>query len=105
MIKFTCDCCNITTEFVDAEEAYNKGWDAPPHFTTGYISCNLCPISFLYGVDHTPIHDKWAQEGRPDTFTEETCVVESERTGLTPEELAVNVNAMIESLVKKGYKI
>ena len=66
MIKFTCDCCKITQEFNDPEEAFDKGWDTPPHFTTGYISCSLCPISFLYGVDHTPVHDKWAQEGRPD---------------------------------------
>jgi len=90
----TCQCCSVTTEFVDAEEAFNKGWDAPPHFT-GYISCNLCPISFLYGVDHTPIHVKWTQEGRPDTFTEVTCVVEAERTGLSSEELLTKVNKMI----------
>ena len=91
MIKLTCQCCKFEQEFTNSEDAFRKGWDAPPHFT-GYVSCNLCPISFLWGTDHSSIHKEWNKNGRPEEFSEETCTVPKERTGLTTEEVIVFVD-------------
>lgn len=78
MIKLKCDCCQHEEEFIDSEEAFQKGWDAPPHFQ-GYVACNLCPAAaqFMDGgwSRHAPIHEKWEREGRPAEFTQETCVL------------------------------
>ena len=70
-ITATCLCCGISQDFKDAEEAFNSGWDTPPHFT-GYACCNLCPGSFVVlGVTekHEPDHKRWEQSGRPETFS------------------------------------
>jgi len=76
MITLTCECCNISEDFIDLEKAFDKGWDAPPHFT-GYICCDLCPAAFIMlgqKWKHIPIHKKWEKEGRPLEFSQETCV-------------------------------
>lgn len=78
MVKLTCDCCRFTQEFEDTEIAFEEGWDAPPHFKS-YISCPFCPVSFLYGIDHFPIHKQWNETGRPKEFSQETCVIPEER--------------------------
>ena len=70
MVKLICECCGFIQEFTDLEEAFDKGWDAPPHFT-GYVCCDLCPGSFLsLGITylHEKAHKKWAVEGRPKEF-------------------------------------
>ena len=67
MIKLTCDCCNFSQEFKDGQEAFEKGWDAPPYFSQ-YISCNLCPGSFIVlGKTslHNAEHKRWEEKGRP----------------------------------------
>ena len=66
----TCECCGFSAEFVDGEEAFQAGWDSPPHFT-GYVCCNLCPGSFVVlgcTQRHTEAHERWKTEGRPKEF-------------------------------------
>jgi hypothetical protein len=66
----TCECCGFSREFATGEEAFRAGWDAPPHFTQ-FVTCNLCPASFLaLGIaeKHRAVHEKWARDGRPDEF-------------------------------------
>ena len=46
MMKLKCMCCQFEQEFAGAEEAFDAGWDAPPHFT-GIVCCDLCPASFV----------------------------------------------------------
>lgn len=79
---FKCDCCGHTADMKDGEEAFEKGWDAPPHFT-GYVTCNLCPAStqFMEGgwARHAPIHEEWAKNGRPEEFSVETCISPEDR--------------------------
>ena len=70
MIKLTCECCGYTQEFIDGEEAFQVGWDAPPHFT-GYVCCDLCPGSFVVlGITERHEHAQqcWAIYGRPKEF-------------------------------------
>jgi hypothetical protein len=45
-MKLKCQCCGHEREFKDGEEAFQAGWDAPPHFT-GYVCCELCPGSWV----------------------------------------------------------
>lgn len=69
-MTLTCDCCGFSQEFIDGEEAFEAGWDAPPHFSQ-YVSCNLCPGSWIVLGEihkHGPAHDKWRREGRPKEF-------------------------------------
>jgi len=94
MITLTCECCNISEDFIDLEKAFDKGWDAPPHFT-GYICCNLCPASFItmgQKYKHIPIHEKWNKEGRPSEFSQESCILPEDRV---PES---EINALKELL-------
>ena len=66
-MKLKCDCCGFEQEFPSNEAAFAAGWDAPPHFS-GYVSCDLCPGSFVVlGCTHlhTDAHEKWKVEGRP----------------------------------------
>ena len=96
-ITLTCECCNISKEFAHYEEAFDKGWDAPPHFT-GYIGCDLCPATFIVlgqKWKHFPIHEKWNREGRPLEFTQESCIPEEDRI---PEELITELNERILAL-------
>lgn len=75
MIKVKCLCCGIVGEFKDAEEAFNKGWDAPPHFTLEF--CNLCPASlYVLGKSHEIVHKYWEDTGRPENFSVAICVEE-----------------------------
>jgi hypothetical protein len=65
-----CQCCGFEKEFADGEEAFQAGWDAPPHFS-GYVACDLCPGSFVVlGMtdQHSAAHEKWKREGRPAEF-------------------------------------
>jgi hypothetical protein len=75
-MRLKCMCCGFEQDFLDAEEAFQKGWDAPPHFT-GYVACNLCPASILIIIDgperHAQVHKRWAEGGRPDDFSIESC--------------------------------
>ncbi len=66
-VELTCMCCGFTQHFKDGEEAFDLGWDAPPHFR-GYVSCDLCPGSLivLNKIDvHGSTHARWQREGRP----------------------------------------
>jgi len=59
-----CQCCEFEQEFVDAEDAFQAGWDAPPHFTL--VCCDCCPASYLMlGIDHGENHEQWKRDGRP----------------------------------------
>ena len=72
-MKLKCECCGIENEFVDGEDAFQKGWDAPPHFTQA-VTCDLCPaICVILGKSHKMAHDLWAKEGRPEEFTSLKC--------------------------------
>lgn len=69
-MKLKCECCGFEKEFQDGEEAFQAGWDAPPHFT-GYVSCDLCPGAWIVlgqTEKHAEAHKKWAQGGRPADF-------------------------------------
>ncbi len=69
-MKLTCECCSHTETFADGEEAFQAGWDCPPHFS-GYVCCGLCPGSFVVlGMTHKhkKAHERWAVEGRPAEF-------------------------------------
>jgi hypothetical protein len=69
-MKLKCQCCGFEQEFTDAEAAFQAGWDAPPHFT-GYVSCDLCPGSYVVlgqTAKHASAHARWAKEGRPRQF-------------------------------------
>jgi hypothetical protein len=69
-MTLTCMCCGFTQEFIDGEEAFETGWDAPPHFS-GYVACDLCPGSFVVlGIthQHDKAHECWAKFGRPSEF-------------------------------------
>lgn len=69
-MEFVCECCRFKQEFEDEEAAFRAGWDAPPHFSS-YVSCNLCPGSFVVlGKTHLhkSDHERWAKSGRPAEF-------------------------------------
>lgn len=71
MISLTCQCCGQDRAFNSAEQAYEEGWDAPPHFTI--IACDLCPASLIaleQKHKHTPAHERWAKDGRPKSWNE-----------------------------------
>lgn len=77
---YTCECCGFSRAFVDAEAAFDAGWDAPPHFH-GYVSCDLCLASYIVlnqTERHAAIHERWEREGRPAEFSQD-CVVEEDR--------------------------
>lgn len=70
MVSFICQCCGVTGQFTSAEEAYDTGWDIPPYFTT-HVACFLCPgapIVTGHSRLHSKAHERWAREGRPETF-------------------------------------
>lgn len=85
---YKCDCCGHTADFPDGEAAFQAGWDAPPHFT-GYVACNLCPASNLFREGgwgrHAAIHEQWEKDGRPEEFSQETCMPPEDH--LTQEQL------------------
>jgi hypothetical protein len=67
-VKLKCQCCSFEREFADLEEAFQVGWDAPPHFT-GYICCNLCPAVCIVGnLSHAKAHAYFQEHGRPTEF-------------------------------------
>lgn len=77
MINLKCDCCKFEKQFKSANKAFETGWDCPPFFT-GYVSCNLCPGSYIVmGITdvHTVIHEKWEKEGRPVEFEVVTTIL------------------------------
>lgn len=81
ILELTCGCCGITQEFENGEEAFEAGWDAPPHFT-GYIACNLCPAAFIVmrqTVKHDSVHAQWDRDGRPSEFSQATCLAPEDR--------------------------
>ncbi len=68
-----CQCCGYEQEFKDGEEAFQAGWDAPPHFT-GFICCHLCPaVCVVMNKGHTMAHALWEREGRPKQWTFAKC--------------------------------
>lgn len=77
-LKLKCECCGFEREFENGEEAFEAGWDAPPHFTQ-VVTCDLCPASGLVcGVGHHKAHQYWKQHGRPKEFTVIHCCLDSE---------------------------
>lgn len=69
----TCQCCGYEQKFKDGEEAFQEGWDAPPHFT-GFICCHLCPaVCVVLGKGHTMAHALWQAEGRPKQWSFAKC--------------------------------
>ena len=94
MAKYKCDCCGFVADFNDSEAAYAAGWDAPPYFT-GYVCCHLCPAVALLGLmDHRSIHEEWERTGRPEEFSQDTCVPVEQRV---PQE---ELDEMAESIAK-----
>lgn len=83
-VELTCDCCGHTETFSGLDAAFEAGWDAPPFFT-GYVGCNLCPGAFIVmGIaeeKHGEVHERWKREGRPEEFSQETCVRAEDRLG------------------------
>jgi hypothetical protein len=76
-MKLKCQCCGIEEEFQDGEEAFKKGWDAPPHFLF-HVTCNLCPaVCVVMGAPHDLAHDLWSKEGRPEHFSVAKCGVDT----------------------------
>lgn len=76
-MEYTCQCCGISKEFADGEEAFDAGWDCPPHFT-GYISCDLCPAAgIVLHIPHAKAHAYWAEHGRPAEFNK-FCALDDE---------------------------
>jgi len=72
-MKLMCQCCGIEKEFADDEEAFQQGWDAPPHFS-GYVCCDLCPaVCVVLGASHRLAHADWEKHGRPDRFSVVRC--------------------------------
>ena len=68
--RLKCQCCGFE-DSLTGEEAFERGWDAPPHFTQ-VVCCPLCPAVAALGiVDHSKAHARWAIEGRPKTFEEQ----------------------------------
>lgn len=43
MIYLKCEGCSVEAEFNNHNEAFNAGWDCPPHFFT-HITCPDCGI-------------------------------------------------------------
>jgi hypothetical protein len=69
-IALKCQCYGIE-DSMGAEEAFEAGWDAPPHFTQ-VMCCPLCPSVAVLGlIDHSAAHERWEKEGRPATFDEQ----------------------------------
>ncbi len=67
-MKLRCQCCGIEREFKDGEEAFQAGWDAPPHFST-HICCDICPaVCLVLNAGHTKAHAYWEKHGRPKEF-------------------------------------
>lgn len=72
-----CQCCGVEAEFEDTEEAFSKGWDAPPHFS--YVCCNICPgVCVALRAPHTKAHAYWAKHGRPGEFTLAECCTDQD---------------------------
>ena len=42
--SLVCEGCGIVGTFKDADEAFNLGWDGPPHFTQ-FVTCPNCSIA------------------------------------------------------------
>lgn len=98
-MNLVCECCGFSQDFADGEEAFTEGWDAPPHFT-GVITCGLCPSSYLVLNEkkrHIPIHEKWEREGRPEEFSQETCLIEEDHVS---QEVLDNLLEQIKNLPK-----
>lgn len=69
-LALVCQCCGFAQSFKDGEDAFRAGWDCPPHFS-GYVSCNLCPGSWIIMGEtgrHAAAHERWKREGRPAEF-------------------------------------
>lgn len=84
-ILLTCECCGFVQQFKDGEEAFEAGWDAPPHFTQ-FIVCSLCPtagivLSMSAGNAKDSMHKKahahWRDHGRPEEFNA-LCLLDSD---------------------------
>lgn len=76
-MSLKCQCCGFESD-LDLEEAFQAGWDAPPHFTV-HVCCPLCPAVCLMDKSegHTKAHAHWAKHGRPAEFALETCASDS----------------------------
>lgn len=77
-MKLVCDCCGFEQEFKDAEEAFQAGWDGPPHFT-GFVVCSICPaVCVVLHKGHLLAHALWAAEGRPAEWSMEKCATDDD---------------------------
>ena len=75
-MKIKCQCCGLEQEFADGEQAFQAGWDAPPHFSQ-VVCCNLCPASGIaMGVSHNKAHKHWERHGRPADFNLAKCALD-----------------------------
>lgn len=41
VLKLTCEGCGTVAVFTSADQAFNEGWDCPPHFTQ-VVTCDKC---------------------------------------------------------------
>lgn len=85
MITLKCQCCGFEQDFLDGEEAFEAGWDAPPHFTT-HVCCKICPaVCVVFGASHAKAHANWETYGRPKEWGPR-CV-DDKNWGVTQQEL------------------
>jgi hypothetical protein len=85
-IRLKCQCCGFEEVFDGAEAAFQKGWDAPPHFS-GYVCCDLCPaVCIVLNAPHEKAHALWKRVGRPKQWELETCGTDEHVPG-NPENL------------------
>ena len=69
-----CQCCQWE-EDLDPEEAFQLGWDAPPHFS--HVCCPICPaVCVVLGKTHKKAHALWEVIGRPADFELATCATD-----------------------------
>ena len=72
-----CQCCGHE-ESLTAEEAFQAGWDAPPHFST-HVCCPLCPaVCVVMGAGHKKAHAHWRRHGRPTDFSLAACATDKD---------------------------
>jgi len=94
-----CTCCGYAEAFIDADEAFEKGWDCPPHFSV--IACDLCPSVCAMGiVSHEKAHALWAKEGRPSEWSLDRCSADGVIDNPTELRRAQTAMRKIKSVLK-----
>lgn len=101
----TCECCGHTEELT-GKEAFDQGWDAPPHFTQ-VVCCPLClsaPLVLGEGnAKHARAHERWEREGRPASFEESKEMGDLDEYNLPGrEEMVRTITDFVDRLRREG---